>query len=131
MKIFVKDPVLTDLKSFFEKCFTFPIGKYSYKFVKTYLDATCTEQESMPARRSFDDLLLIARTYFPDVSETEVIKTLSSIDRMRCFVCTDINKPVFYIRSYLDNCDTFSAMGTHLTGKSAYSIDKLKELLKQ
>lgn len=69
------------------------------RFVKTYSDPECTQLECKAARRSFDDLLTISRTYFPETTEVELAKTLEQLRKERvvfCLFCPDIERVVFY-----------------------------------
>ena len=61
---------------------------------ETYSDEACTVKECRPARRSFEDLLRIAKTYFPDTDEKDLMSTLKELE-MRFWFCGDIEKFVF------------------------------------
>ncbi len=68
------------------------------KFKRTYLDPKCKIQDCHPARRSFGDLLLICKTYFPKTTEKELAKALFSLNKktgLRASFCGTINKLVF------------------------------------
>lgn len=69
------------------------------KFSMTYKDSECTIRECHSARRSFEDLLEISQTYFPETTEAELAKILlnlkSSDFNMRCLYCINIHKWVF------------------------------------
>ena len=69
------------------------------KFSITYKDAECTIRECHSARRSFEDLLEISQTYFPETPEAELAKILlvlkTSDFNMRCLYCINIHKWVF------------------------------------
>lgn len=71
---------------------------YSYKFHRTYKDKECTIEECHPARRSFEDLLKICKTYFPNTTEVELALTLEKLridKKISCLYCNTINKLVF------------------------------------
>ncbi len=73
-------------------------------FTITYKDKECGKQECHSARRSFDDLLTICRTYFPRTSKKALAKCLLQLwDSMQLgsYYCTNIGKIVF--RQYPDN----------------------------
>lgn len=128
MNIFVENPVLVDLQSFLKNGFSsaFQVMSNTYQFVKTYKDNECKELECKPARRSFDNLVIISRTYFPEATESDIIKALVKIEKIRCFYCNDIRKPVFYIAG--QNHDIFSNDCLYDKGKSNYTIEMLKAL---
>lgn len=61
----------------------------------TYTGVKCTRVECNAGRRSFEDLLTLARTYFPDTTEEELMKVLKSI-RIKFYFCNQIKKAVFH-----------------------------------
>jgi hypothetical protein len=61
----------------------------------TYCDEKCEVAECYSARRSFEDLLAISRTYFPETTEVELMKVLKELD-MSFWYCSDIKKLVFF-----------------------------------
>lgn len=65
-------------------------------FKRTFSNAELTTEQCHIARRSFGDLLLIARTYFPETSEGELAYLLLyKVNKMSCFICPNIDKIVF------------------------------------
>jgi hypothetical protein len=62
--------VPTDLLELMSTGFTALGGR----FVETYHDEECTQQQCHAANRSFSDLLAISQTYFPQATETDLIK---------------------------------------------------------
>lgn len=73
------------------------------KFTRTYYDEDCVEQELYPARRSFEDLLVVCRTYFPRTPKkklAEILVQLHSEIRLRTLYCRDIEKVVFVRADY-------------------------------
>ena len=85
----------TSLREFISKCFD------GYRFYATYHDPENVEMQCHRARRSFDDLLEISRTYFPETTEKELVDILFSPD-MKMFIrfCPDIRKAVFEGQGY-------------------------------
>ena len=81
-------------------------GHYAGYFQFTYLDHECTKEEDRQRRRSFDDLLVIARTYFPETTEEELAQVLTKTPRMRALFCRDIQKVVF-VRDYDNDKNSF------------------------
>ncbi len=77
------------------------------KFVPTYHDQACTVQECHSARRSFEDLLEICKTYFAETTPKQLARTLYAISHtpnalpnkpntnIRPFRCWTICKMVF------------------------------------
>lgn len=72
-------------------------------FVKTYFDKACTKQQCHSARRSFEDLLDICRTYFPRTGKKQLALTLHSLFTQQlgtmnvmAFYCSNIHKVVFF-----------------------------------
>lgn len=70
-----------------------------YGFAPTYFDAECTVQQCKSARRSFDDLLIICKTYFPRTTKKHLAKALYKLHTkdiyLSIFICGDIKKVVF------------------------------------
>ena len=69
----------------------------------TYHDKDCTRLECSAFRRSFEDLLTLARTYFPDTTKKELMLVLVDLDLSWTF-CGDIGKIVFYYIGSDDIC---------------------------
>lgn len=64
-------------------------------FVETYTDNKYENwQAKEGARRSFSDLLEIARTYFPDTTEKQLMMAMKEMGCYAMF-CSDINKISF------------------------------------
>lgn len=72
---------------------------YNSSFKPTYIKTEKTTfQECHPARRSFGDLLIICRTYFPETTEKQLAKTIFKLNKkigLRASYCSTINKVVF------------------------------------
>lgn len=69
--------------------------------VATYFDKECTDMQCYHgSRRSFEDLLCIANTYYPETSEEDLMRALVNIE-INYYFCSDIHKIVFhYAGSY-------------------------------
>ena len=74
-----------------------------FKAIETYSDEEClTPQCSTCKNRSFDDLMCIVNTYFPDTNEATLITELMNLmitgdnNKYFCWImfCSDIHKPV-------------------------------------
>lgn len=68
------------------------------KFVTTFKDEACKDEDCYPARRSFNDLLWICRTYFPETTEEQLAKVLKELYEersVRGLYCPNIHKIVF------------------------------------
>lgn len=97
-------------------------------FATTFLNANCTEQEDKQRRRSFDDLLVIARTYFPETTEEELAKVLTTTKGLRALFCNDIKKIVF-VKDYGNSSFTInSGYGLEIKGASNYSGEDIYRL---
>jgi len=109
-------------------------GKYDGNFKPTYSDPKCQNQECHPARRSFDDLLTICKTYFPKTTQKELAKTLFELNEeigLGGSYCITINKPVFFKRG-IKNINSFMFNNREtVKGKSKFSFSQIKSLSKQ
>lgn len=68
------------------------------KFSRTYKTPDFSESDCHSARRSFDDLLEISRTYFPETLEKDLALCLEELrkkEKLVCIFCSDINRVVF------------------------------------
>lgn len=61
----------------------------------TFKDPECTMPECCAGRRSFEDLLCLARTYFPKTTEVELMTVLKELE-IKFYFCYDIKKMVFH-----------------------------------
>lgn len=139
MKIYLKEPELTSLSSLIFNGFSelVPYHRF-YKFVTTYNDEECTKLECNPARRSFEDLLKIGRTYFPETTEGELISVLYELHKrfgIGAFWCPDIRKYVFYNRQAKSDIK-FIVMNNGIYDKSEkgngeYSYNDLIKLIEE
>ncbi len=60
----------------------------------TYYDFKCKKIQCLPSRRSFEDMLALVRTYFPNTRETTLAKIIRN-KNLNYSYCGDINKIVF------------------------------------
>ena len=65
-----------------------------YCYIYTYYDKECTNIQGHYHRRSFDDLYILFKTYFPEITKKEVLE-LIAID-LHFYFCSDICKIVFH-----------------------------------
>lgn len=70
----------------------------------TYSDADCTRVECSAGRRSFEDLLCLARTYFPETTEVELMAVMKEL-KLTFYFCCDIHKIVFFYMGDFDLTD--------------------------
>lgn len=74
-------------------------GYYLSQFVETYYDEELTLQQCDLAYRSFEDLLELSQTYFPETTERILAQTLLELHsnkKIRVSYCTTIDKIVFF-----------------------------------
>ena len=98
--------------------------------VETYYDK---EFESIQcrngSRRSFEDLLAIANTYFNNVSEEELMENLIKI-KIRFYYCFDIHKIVFHYNSnVLIDTNCFINCGCGSFVHNTYTPEMLEKIL--
>lgn len=91
-----KNTPITSLKvlidSLYRTCNTLVRRSYARP---TFKDPECTKVECIAERRSFEDLLALARTYFPETKETDLMSVLIELG-MKYYECSDIGKIVFH-----------------------------------
>ena len=90
MKIYFRNPNTTTLKTLLQSLYS--IDGYT---VPTFFDENCTKYQCRGHRRSFEDLLLISKTYFSNTTKEELLKCLISMN-MKFYFCSNINKIVFH-----------------------------------
>ena len=66
----------------------------TYCKIYTYYDKECTNIQGDENRRSFDDLYILFKTYFPEITKKEVLE-LIAID-LHFYFCDGICKIVFH-----------------------------------
>ncbi len=95
-KLILSKPAILNDKNKIDRMHALGFTGYSGRFVYTYEDPEFEYQQCHEARRSLDDMILIANTYFDNISDKDVLQSL--LDSKECylvFFCTDICKPVF------------------------------------
>lgn len=108
-KIYIKDGnKQTSLKELIAYLYTNDSGDRQNHARETYSDEACTIRECHSARRSLEDLLGIANTYFPGTDEKSLMSTLKELN-MRFWFCGDIDKFVFmgYNEGHPINAENF------------------------
>ena len=131
--IYIKNANTNSLKRLLSKGWA---GDYQ-SFVETYNDKECKDIECGRARRSFEDLLEISRTYFPETTEIELAKTLQELGNKHNLIasfCGDINKLVFwkwvFIKPYKNDLLHYVDDSKRDTkGNSPYSANDIQELI--
>lgn len=126
-----------NIYDFLNNNFSVPFHNTQHKFVMTYKDEYCSIMDCHEARRSFEDLLEICQTYYPETTEEELAKTLFELhkkDNLQCLFCPDILKIVF-IKWYPEHRTFYRIVsGSHMgataltKGNSRYSIGDIYEL---
>lgn len=130
MKIYLKNPDTSSLKNLIKEGF----GVHQYKFVETYFDEECTNVQCKRARRSFEDLWKIAKTYFPETTEVILAKTLQILYKdgpILAIFCSDIQKVVFWPYPEIINREgtlVNYVMLKNEKGKSPYSAMDIEAL---
>lgn len=89
-QLFIKETPKTPLDLLY---IMYPEGSI-YCRVNTYYDKECTNLQGYQRRRSFDDLYVLFKTYFPEITKKEVLE-LITID-LHFYFCDYICKIVFH-----------------------------------
>lgn len=108
--------------------FLFEDGGYS---VETYHNENFTNIQCYSgSRRSFEDLLAISNTYYPNTTEEQLMKVLIDIE-IKFYHCGDIKKVVFhYYGNYLIALNCFENMVLHGSIRDdTYSPSDLTKIL--
>lgn len=99
----------------------------------TYLDKEFTQVECYGQRRSFEDLLTLANTYFPGTTEIQLMCVLKDLQLMMSY-CEDICKIVFFTQGGYslrkENFDEFINWDEHYVD-GTYEPPKLLEIWEQ
>jgi hypothetical protein len=61
----------------------------------TFHDTEFTQLQCGYAKRSFEDLLCLAQTYFPETTEKDLMSVLKELS-IGCWYCRDVQKMVFF-----------------------------------
>lgn len=66
-------------------------------FTETFADSEFKFQQcGAKSRRSFEDLLAIANTYFPNTTEEDLMLALTKLKFIKFYYCWDVEKIVFH-----------------------------------
>jgi len=103
------------------------IGFKGNYFCETYEDKKLTIEQCLVARRSFSDLLIIAKTYFPSITEKEVAEAL--VNDYTSYFCTDIKKVVF-LNLYNQKGFARGYAPPDREGVDGWSFNKIQDLIK-
>jgi heme oxygenase len=128
-KIYFKNPNTENLDKLIESLFT----KNVFYAKNTYLDSEFKYIECTRSRRSFEDLLLISKTYFPRTKKKELMQALIN-NKILFYRCSEIKKIVFHYcgdfsierRNFLN----FKNKGL-LFKKETHKPEQLHRILKQ
>lgn len=83
-KLYVNIPIPNTLVEFITDFYSKRKNEVGYA-VSTFLDPKCTNLHCNRSRRSFDDLFIVATTYFPDTTPKELMKAILDVKIiMRC-----------------------------------------------
>ena len=124
-KIYFKDPDTENLNKLLLSLYN--SNGYS---VPTYHDEQMSQIQCTAHRRSFEDLLAIANTYFPKTTEKELLKSLIEIE-MKFYFCNAIKKIVFHFNgTYLITKFNFENLKLDKITKYSYTPKMLNLILK-
>ena len=132
MKLYIEEPKTESLEAFLIDLFSVDMDdRLNCKI--TYLDEECTEEECHAARRSLEDITAICQTYFPDVTDKEIINFMYSTRESlwwRAHWCSDIYKMVF-IRNQHSPAVYFlyCSRDENIKGSGKYSKNELEALI--
>lgn len=103
-------------------------------FLSTYIDENCeTPEYNCGQRRSFEDILKVCRTYFPNTTELELMSCLKEL-KTSFYYCSNIKKIVFHYilgRNNYSNLKFYLEHDVCIKNKwenNSYTAEKLQEL---
>lgn len=130
-KIYLKtDKKFKSVQDLLEYGFISRFNAHGY-FVITYSDPECTIIQCSAYRRSFEDLLAIAKTYFPSTTEVRLMNVLKKMlnGQLKFYRCSSIKKIVFHKSgSFSLDTDNFSGYNDLPFCKSTYTPSQLSEI---
>jgi hypothetical protein len=88
---------ITSLTVLIRSLYSNPDGSHRSYARPTYKDTGCSIIECKAERRSFEDLLCLAQTYFPETTEVQLMSVLKELN-LRYYFCSDIRKLVFHYK---------------------------------
>jgi hypothetical protein len=118
------------IESLFKEPSTLKKRKYARP---TYKDKACTKVECSAGRRSFEDMLVLARTRFPNTTEKCLMKALKEL-KLKFYYCHQIHKAIFhYVGGYGYTLakDNFHKLPPGPYEKETYTPSKLSEIYLQ
>lgn len=80
------------------------------------------------SRRSFEDLLSISNTYFPNTTEEQLMQSLNSVG-IRFYHCNDINKIVFHFNWHTAISNGFMSYAGCNIRDGSYTAKELQTIL--
>lgn len=99
---------------------------------KTYNEPELITEQCHSARRSFEDLFNIAKTYFPESTKVDVMNALLNIKNITFFRCYTINKIVFSKNNgYKISINNLEILENNYYTAKTYTPKKLIEILKK
>lgn len=140
--LYTQLPKQDTIKEYIESLFSYIGGTYNKNYkgcVSTFKNKSCTELENGPGRRSFEDILSMVWSKYPEASEKEVAKAVYESfedDKLVSLYCKDISKNVFLNSStFKDDLKHKLCWNTFLPnedishkGKGEYSIKDILDL---
>jgi len=136
-KIYCKIPKQTYATEFLRKCFIVFYNGITGKFVRTYHDEAFNNQQCGVARRTFEDLYCIVKTYYPSYTKRNLAKMLNTLnikDNIFPMWCNAQDKVVFIRKNSSSNDRAFEHYMEHDDhsdkGNGGYSLNDIKKLMK-
>lgn len=126
MKIYFKYADTKDLKSLMRSLYS-----HNGYACPTYLDSEFNKIQCAGSRRSFEDLLIISKTYFPKVTKEELMQCLIDI-KIKFYFCNNINKIVFHYHGiFFINEINFNSYKNRIFQEGTYTPRRLINVLKK
>lgn len=96
---FAEEKKPKSIKEFLNNLYTKERVSYYARAVDTFTDKNCTQLQSSHMYRSFDDLLILTKTYYPSITTKKFIKILLNLK-------IPIPNSDKYYYPYLGSCST-------------------------
>jgi hypothetical protein len=109
----------------------------NFYYIRTYKDKECLITQCGPGcYRSFEDIVKIAQTYYPNITDKKVAKSILEFEKSHSFLFCPL-KQKWMLTNYKTNCDIpflFNYDGckdftNRVTNHGRYSFDMIKELI--
>lgn len=82
LKIYVNFEAPATLAEFLDKYFDYGYNINNVRGIETYYDKECTTIQCVSGKyRSFDDLMLLAKTYYPDTTPADLMRELLLLEK--------------------------------------------------